>query len=117
MLEEGELSTWVQTIFGAFKAGTFWRCVMQYSALTNWLVTKLLFNSKQVRVKQWENFDYCKSRMDRRLNLGSPHPDLWSSALAKSDSADGLSRDEFHSNAVTFMVAGESVQVALLSIR
>lgn len=107
MLEDGELSPWVQTIFAGFKAGTFWRCVMQYSAVTNWLVGKLLFNSKQVRLKQWENFEYCQSRMDRRLACEPTHSDLWSRILTKSDGAERLTRDEFHSNAVTFMVAGE----------
>ncbi|CAI6234808.1 unnamed protein product [Periconia digitata] len=115
MLEDGELSPWVQTIFGAFKAGTFWRCVMQYSALTSWLVGQLLFNSKQVRVKQWENFEYCQSRMDKRLASEPAHSDLWSRILAKSDGAEKLSRDEFHSNAVTFMVAGTETTATALS--
>lgn len=105
MLEDGELSPWVQTIFAGFKAGTFWRCVMQYSAITNWLVVKLLFSSKQVRLKQWENYEYCQSRMDRRLARESTHPDLWSRA-----SSDSLTRDEYHSNAVTFMVAGKQAR-------
>jgi cytochrome P450 len=111
MLEDGELSPWVQTIFAAFKVGTFWRCVMQYSAITNWLVAQLLFNSKQARVKQWENFEYCQSRMDKRLAREPAHSDLWSRILSKSDSAESLSRDEYHSNAVTFMVAGERARV------
>lgn len=111
MLEDGELSPWVQTIFAGFKAGTFWRCVMQYSAITSWLVGKFLFNSKQVRVKQWENFEYCQSRMDRRLSREPAHPDLWSRILSKANSAESLSRDEYHSNAVTFMVAGERARV------
>lgn len=84
---------------------------MQYSAITNWLVVKLLFNSKQVRLKQWENFEYCQSRMDRRLACEPAHSDLWSRILAKSDSAETLTRNEYHSNAVTFMVAGERARV------
>jgi len=115
MLEDGELSPWVQTIFAGFKAGTFWRCVMQYSAITSWLVGKLLFNSKQVRVKQWENFEYCQSRMDKRLAREPAHSDLWSRILSKSDSAESLSRDEYHSNAVTFMVAGTETTATALS--
>jgi hypothetical protein len=111
MLEDGELSPWVQTIFAGFKAGTFWRCVMQYSAITSWLVGNLLFNSKQVRVKQWENFEYCQSRMDNRLAHEPAHSDLWSKILSKSDSAERLNRDEYHSNAVTFMVAGKPARV------
>ncbi|KAK4496144.1 hypothetical protein PRZ48_012123 [Zasmidium cellare] len=115
MLEDGELSPWVQTIFAGFKAGTFWRCVMQYSALTNWLVIKLLFSSKAVRVKQWENFEYCQSRMDKRLSHEPEHSDLWSRILAKPDSSEGLSRDEYHSNSVTLMVAGTETTATALS--
>lgn len=115
MLEDGELSPWVQTIFAGFKAGTFWRCVIQYSNLTNWLVGKLLFNSKQVRVKMWENFEYCQSRMDKRLSHEPDRPDLWTKAVEKSGSVEGLTVDEFHSNSVTFMVAGERARSYLVA--
>ncbi|KAF2159813.1 hypothetical protein M409DRAFT_70842 [Zasmidium cellare ATCC 36951] len=115
MLEDGELSPWVQTIFAGFKAGTFWRCVMQYSTLTNWVVGKLLFSSKQVRVKMWQNFEYCQSRMDKRLSHEPDHPDLWSKAVEKSGGVEGLTVDEFHSNSVTFMVAGTETTATALS--
>jgi hypothetical protein len=116
MLESDELSPWVKTIFAGFKAGTFWRCVMQYSAITNWLVVKLLFSSKQVRQKQRENFEYCQSRMDRRLASEPTHSDLWSRILTKAESTEKLSRDEYHSNAVTFMVAGEQARVCIMCV-
>lgn len=109
MLEDGELSPWVQTIFGGFKMGTFLRCIMQYTAVTNWLVVNLLLNSKGVRTMMWENFQYCSSRMDKRLTHKPEHPDLWSRTLAKPGSANALTRDEYHSNCVTLMVAGECI--------
>ncbi|KAK4494243.1 hypothetical protein PRZ48_014541 [Zasmidium cellare] len=63
MLENEELSHWVKTIFGGFKAGTFWRGIRQLSTFSDWTVRKLLFGSKKVRlmhpvdVRAWSKAD------------------------------------------------------------
>ncbi|KAF2165001.1 hypothetical protein M409DRAFT_67672 [Zasmidium cellare ATCC 36951] len=104
MLETGELSPWVRTIFGGFKAGSFWRGIRQLSVFTDWIVRKFLFESRKVRLMQRENFQYCSTRMDARLARTPYHPDLWS-RISETEGGEGLSRDEYRSNSVLFMIA------------
>jgi len=115
MLDEGEYSPWVKTIFASIKVATFYRAVKISSPILNYLVDQLVFKSKSVRQKAWDHWNYTKQRVDRRLQRTPDRPDLWTKILEKSDGPDGLSLDEHHSVASLFMVAGTETTATALS--
>jgi len=115
MLDEGEYSPWVKTIFASIKVATFYRAVKISSPILNYLVDQLVFKSKSVRQKAWDHWNYTKQRVDRRLQRTPDRPDLWTKILEKSDGPDGLSLDEHHFVASLFMVAGTETTATALS--
>lgn len=117
MLEGGEYSPWVKTIFGAIKAGTMLRVVRWTSAIGAWFIDNVVFKTKAAREKQFEHQKYTDDRIDRRLQREPEHPDLWTKILEKGQDASegGLSISEHHSNANLFMVAGTETTATALS--
>ncbi|KAK5108380.1 hypothetical protein LTR62_008336 [Meristemomyces frigidus] len=117
MLDEGEYSPWVKTIFGSIKQATFVRGIKIYNAFTEYMVSEFLGKSKYARDKGAAHFGYCIERVNRRLEREPDRPDLWSRILEKSPlgSEGGLSLDEHHSIASLFMVAGTETTATALS--
>ncbi|KAL5331802.1 hypothetical protein ACEPPN_001340 [Leptodophora sp. 'Broadleaf-Isolate-01'] len=114
MLEEGECSPWVQSIFGSVKAATFLLGIKTYSRAVRLLADTFLKYNPTVQKKQLENWKYCSERVDRRLQRTPIHPDLWSRILDKSGDRDCLSMDEQYANGFLFMTAGtETISSAL----
>jgi len=114
MLEEGEFSPWVQSIFGSVKAATFLLGIKTHSRAARLLAETFLKYNPMVQKKQLENWKYCSERVDRRLQRTPRHPDLWSRILDKSDGRDCLSLDEQYANGFLFMTAGtETISSAL----
>ncbi|KAL9115372.1 MAG: hypothetical protein Q9227_000693 [Pyrenula ochraceoflavens] len=60
---------------------------------------------KSIMKKHHENFENSAARVDKRLATQTDRPDLWSLVLRQEESK-GLSREEMHSNAALFMMAG-----------
>ncbi|TKA82885.1 hypothetical protein B0A55_01177 [Friedmanniomyces simplex] len=115
MLEDGEYSPWVKSIFEGIKVGTLFRGLKKYNALTDYVVSYWLRNSDFARKKQAEHWNYSKDRVDRRLQKTPDRPDLWSKILEKSHGPEALTVDEHHSIAALFMVAGTETTATALS--
>ncbi|KAG4429006.1 hypothetical protein IFR05_015516, partial [Cadophora sp. M221] len=114
MLEEGECSPWVQSIFGSVKAATFLLGIKTHSRAARLLADTFLKYNPTVQKKQLENWNYCSERVDRRLQRTPKHPDLWSRILDKSGERNCLSMDEQYANGFLFMTAGtETISSAL----
>lgn len=117
MLEGGEYSPWVKTIFQSIKVGTFFRVVRWTSRSGAWFIDNFIFKSETARKKQFEHQRYTDDRIDRRLKREPEHPDLWTKILEKGEDASegGLSIGEHHSNASLFMIAGTETTATALS--
>lgn len=117
MLEGGEYSPWVQTIFKSIKVGTFFRVIRWTSESGTWFIDNFIFKTKTARQKQFEHQKYTDDRIDRRLKREPEHPDLWTKILEKGQDASegGLSIGEHHSNASLFMIAGTETTATALS--
>lgn len=117
MLEGGEYSPWVKTIFQSIKIGTTFRVIRWTSNIGAWVIDNFIFKSKTARKRQFEHQKYTDDRIDRRLKREPEHPDLWSKILEKGqdESEGGLSIGEHHSNASLFMIAGTETTATALS--
>lgn len=117
MLEGSEYSPWVKVIFEGIKVGAKLRSFKLLSRFTNYIIDEWLLNSKTVRAKQLEHWNYSKDRVDRRLARNPDRPDLWTKILEKGapDEEGGLSLAEHHTIASTFMVAGTETTATALS--
>ncbi|KAK1974764.1 cytochrome P450 [Colletotrichum cereale] len=115
MLEEGECSPWVESIFGSVKAATFLLGVKTHSRAARLLADAFLSYHPTVRKKQLENWKYCAERVDRRLQRTPSHPDLWSRILEKGEDPESLTMEEQYANAFLFMTAGTETIASALS--
>ncbi|KAF6838529.1 cytochrome P450, partial [Colletotrichum musicola] len=114
MLEEGECSPWVESIFGSVKAATFLFGFKMHSRASRLLADAFLKYNPTVQKKQRENWAYCADRVDRRLQSTPKHPDLWSRILQKNDDPESLTMEEQYANGFLFMTAGtETIATAL----
>lgn len=108
MLEDGEYSPWVKTIFGNIKFGTRLRVVKNINNFIKFVIETVLGLIPSLRAKQWEHWKYTTDRVDRRLSNTPERPDLYSRILEKSQGPDGLSLQEMYSISSVFMLAGVS---------
>ena len=117
MLEGGEYSPWVRTIFDSIKFGTLMRTVRWSSSLGSWAMERFVMRNRTVQKKAQSHSKYTDDRIDRRLTREPEHPDLWTKILEKGqdESSGGLSRGEHHSNASLFMIAGTETTATALS--
>lgn len=117
MLEGGEYSPWVKTIFQSIKVGTMFRVVRWTSNSGAWFIDNFIFKTEAARKKQFEHQKYTDDRIDRRLKREPEHPDLWTKILEKGEDASegGLSIGEHRSNASLFMIAGTETTATALS--
>ncbi|ETN43942.1 uncharacterized protein HMPREF1541_11073 [Cyphellophora europaea CBS 101466] len=113
MLENSSYSPWVTAIFASFKKMATFRCLKIYSTVSKYLVEDILGKMPSLRAKQMRHWRFTTDRVDKRLANPPRRPDLWSRILEKGE--DRLSRDEQHSNASLFMIAGTETTATLLS--
>ncbi|KAE9580330.1 Cytochrome P450 monooxygenase rdc4 [Colletotrichum fructicola] len=117
MLEEGECSPWVESIFGSVKAATFLLGVKTHSRAARLLADAFLKYNPAVQRKQIENWMYCAERVERRLKREPKHPDLWSRILGMEKESESLTMEEQYANGFLFMTAGtETIASALSAI-
>jgi cytochrome P450 len=115
MLDDGEYSPWVKTIFASIKQATFVRGIRIYNSVTYFLISEFIGKSKYARDKQAEHFGYSAERVDRRLKRTPDRPDLWSRIMEKNTGPEQLTVPEQHSIASLFMVAGTETTATALS--
>ncbi|CAI0644164.1 unnamed protein product [Colletotrichum noveboracense] len=117
MLEEGECSPWVESIFGSVKAATFLLGVKTHSRVARMMADAFLKYNPTVQRKQLENWMYCAERVERRLKRTPEHPDLWSRILGMEKESESLTMEEQYANGFLFMTAGtETIASALSAI-
>ena len=105
MLEDGEYSPWVKTIFASIKIATFFRGISIHNKVFKYILSQWVFKSKKVRAKAWEHNQYTVERVDRRLSREPEHEDLWSKILKKEEEDGGLNLEE-HVSANTLVFVG-----------
>jgi cytochrome P450 len=115
MLDDGEYSPWVKTIFLGIKAGTFFIALKMVNPIIDYFITNVLFKSKRIRQKQREHWSYTTERVDCRLKRTADRPDLWGKIIQKSSGPDGLTLQEHYSDAALFMTAGTETTATALS--
>jgi cytochrome P450 len=116
MLDNAEYDPWVQIIFQNIKRGVQLSLIYNYYPLIAGLFRAMLH--KKVAKLQYEHFDYCVTRVTKRLEKGraSEGVDLWDLILQQKDKGkEGLTRGEMDVNAGLFMVAGTETTATLLS--
>jgi hypothetical protein len=106
MLDSGEYSSWVKTIFDSIKTRATLRAFRSLSPLANWAIRKFVLGNPKAVQKIAEHWNYSKERVDRRLSREPGRPDLWTKILQKSSGPEGLSTGEHHATASVFMIAG-----------
>ncbi|KAF2016207.1 cytochrome P450 [Aaosphaeria arxii CBS 175.79] len=114
MLDNAEYDPWVSIIFKALKLGSRLALLHHYPIL--YKAYKKLVPEKKLK-KRYEHFQYCVSRVTKRLEKGrqAEGVDLWSLILDSEDKGKGLSRGQMDANASLFMVAGTETTATLVS--
>lgn len=115
-LDNSSYSTWVRAIFSTFKFVTLQQSVRAIPSLEALL---LKFMPKSVEEKRTKHMEFASERVDKRLQMKTDRPDIWTHVLRFSNSAEnkdrGLSMNEMYSNASSFMLAGTETTATLLS--
>lgn len=100
LLANNRYSEWVATMFNMLRVLPIVQLIDFYA------VTRTLFDLLEppfVRRKRMDLFNHTASRVDKRLEKGaSDKPDLWNLVV----NSHALTRDDMHSNAIVFMMAG-----------
>lgn len=111
MLDMGEYTPWVKTVFEGIKAGSY-RRISVYYPLVGFLLKVLMPPS--LRGKELGHFQHSADRVDKRLGRGDDgKSDIWKLVLENQKFHLPLSK--MHSNASVFMVAGTETTATLLS--
>jgi cytochrome P450 len=113
LLENAQLSPWVQAIFAGIKLTTRLQALKRLGSIPSMLIDNLM-KSPIIQAQFWNHFNHCIRRVDRRFNLQPERPDLWSAVLDKNNK-DNLSKQEHYSNASLFMIAGTETTASALS--
>jgi cytochrome P450 len=116
LLDKGDYSTWVRALFSAFKFLVFQQVARSIPGLEAVLQT---FLPKSVQEKKERHLKFATERVDKRLQMKTDRPDIWTYVLRFSNSEEnkdrGLSMNEMYSNSSTFMLAGTETTATLLS--
>ncbi|KAB2573625.1 Cytochrome P450 monooxygenase rdc4 [Lasiodiplodia theobromae] len=113
LLETAEYNEWLSTIFGGIKNLAATTFLLEYPLLG---AVASLFVPKSLKESQKFVFDYCATRVEKRMAKGAvtEKPDFWSLALAQHDKG-ALDLEDMKANAGLFMVAGSETTATMLS--
>ncbi|KAF4555864.1 Cytochrome P450-like protein 83 [Elsinoe fawcettii] len=114
MLEGGEYSPWVKTIYDNVKLGTRLRCLFLIPGIGTFF-RALIKQIPAAREAQIKHLNYSIERVHRRMaKTELAHPDLWTEVIKRGEKLD-LSMGEMESNGNIFMIAGTETTATLLS--
>ncbi|KAG8623997.1 hypothetical protein KVT40_008973 [Elsinoe batatas] len=114
MLEGGEYSPWVKTIYDNVKLGTRLRCLFLIPGIGS-IFRYVIKQIPEARQAQIEHLNYSIERVHRRMaKTELSHPDLWTEVIKRGEKLD-LSMGEMESNGNIFMIAGTETTATLLS--
>lgn len=83
MLDNGEYSNWVKTIFLGIKADALFRAFRSINCVTRWITAQFLLNNRVIAMKQAQHWNYTAERVERRLKSTPDHLDLWTKVMEK----------------------------------
>ncbi|KAK7755342.1 hypothetical protein SLS62_002568 [Diatrype stigma] len=112
MLENMELSPWVEGVFESVKVWPIVQIIQYYPILEALFP---LLEPKFVRTMRKNHFNWTVEHVDKRLRDGSDQPDLWNLVLSAEKRGRGLSLDEMHNNAELLMIAGSETTATLMA--
>lgn len=114
MLEGGEYSPWVKTIYDNIKIGTQLRCLFLLPVLGGFF-RSLVKAVPAARQAQLDHLSYAVERVQRRMaKTELAHEDLWTEVIKRGEKLD-MSMGEMESNGNIFMIAGTETTATLLS--
>lgn len=112
LLETSTYNDWVSTIHSYVKAMAVMGILGYFPTVTAVAAALNSLIPKRVRDLEQAHYDFIRTRIDRRLDLGSRNEDLWTHA--ERSSLDALSRTEFRANASILVIAGSETPAAAL---
>lgn len=114
LLDQSELTPWVQAIFRNVQRMSISRLAREYKVLN--LLVKT-FTPKEVIEGAHFHYNHSYERVDKRLERGIDigKPDIWKLAMEKTDDLSELSKRQMTAQAQAFMMAGTETTATLLS--
>ncbi|KAI0598445.1 cytochrome P450 [Biscogniauxia sp. FL1348] len=110
VLDNSEYNPWIDLIFKSLSMLPIVQITEYYPVLQR--LYELLEPKSLARLRS-SHFKYCTDRLDKRLAVGSQHPDIWN--LVLSEEGDKLTVPQMQSNAELFMTAGTETTATALS--
>lgn len=107
-LESGKTDPWLSAVFGGIKIG------FQMGEIPFWILKFAFSYVPQIRRQYDEVRQYGASAAQRRMNMGTDRPDLFSSLLINREQGK-ISDNEITESAVAFIVGGSETTATLLS--
>lgn len=113
LLEQSELSPWVQSVLGNVRRMSVSWLAREYKWLN--LLIKL-FTPKEVMEGAHFHYNHSYERVEKRIDRGIDigKPDIWKLVLEKGGES-GLSKRQMTADAAAFMMAGTETTATLLS--
>ncbi|KAJ4338056.1 hypothetical protein N0V87_004203 [Didymella glomerata] len=114
LLDQSELTPWVQAIFGNVQKMSISRLAREYKTV-GFLIRAL--TPKEVIESAHFHYNHSYERVEKRLERGIDigKPDIWRLAMEKTDDTSDLSKRQMTANAQSFMLAGTETTATLLS--
>ncbi|KAI1336247.1 cytochrome P450 [Xylariaceae sp. FL0016] len=108
LLARAEYNPWLRAIFESIEMHPFAAIIGYYPvlrAIFKWFEPKKIWEMRKAHCQ------FSADRVDERLRVESNQPDLWNLVIEAQDRDNSLSREEMHSNAEIFMLAGSETTV------
>ncbi|EMD61120.1 hypothetical protein GGP41_010023 [Bipolaris sorokiniana] len=114
LLDQSELSPWVQAVLENVRRISVARLAREYKSLK--LLVKM-FMTKEVMEGARLHYNHSYERVEKRLNRGIDigKPDIWKLAMEKTDQVSDMSKKQMTAHAQAFMMAGTETTATLLS--
>jgi cytochrome P450 len=110
-LEKTENHSWIETIFGSMKAGT-WISSMDRVGL-GWL-KPFIIPKRAIEIRM-KNYQFSEDKIKNRLALGDENGDFWDNVLKQKDEQGRMSMPEMTANASNIVLGGSETTATLLS--
>ncbi|KAF3034418.1 hypothetical protein E8E12_006026 [Didymella heteroderae] len=114
LLDQSELTPWVQAILGDVQRMSVSRLAREYKVLN--LLVKM-FTPKQFIEGAHFHYNHSYERVEKRLERGIDigKPEIWKLAMEKTDDLSDVSKRQMTAQAQAFMMAGTETTATLLS--
>lgn len=117
MIARCEYHPWIAAMMSMFKFGVYLHSIRYYKLLEKFALGVLPKLDPKLAENQKLHHKLVHERVDQRLAVEDPRPDIWGLVLDKIGKNDDVSmtREEMYANANLFMIAGTETTATLLS--